>query len=100
MEFNCTIYIDYFIILILIFCLSCPPLGQFIPNFGYAPPQKLKTNHIFWEMMSHMQNCIAFLLSHHSLDLVGRYFFFIVSHRRCQIITACVVKYHLICLLF
>ena len=72
---NCTIYIEYFTILILVFCLSCPPLGQFIPNFGYAPPQELKINHIFWEMMSHMWNFIAFLLSHYSLVLVEKKYF-------------------------
>ena len=44
-----------------------------------------------------MRNFIAFLLSHHSLDLVEKISsLFFVSHRRRQIITVCVIKYYLI----
>ena len=62
------------IILLFYFCIS--PLmhllriDSFIPNFGYAPPQKLKINHIFRKMM--YCSCLVFvvLLRHHSLVLL------------------------------
>ena len=62
--------------IISLFYFSIPPLmhllriDSFIPNFGYAPPQKLKINYLFQYMMYYICLVFVFLLSHHSLGLV------------------------------
>ena len=42
---------------LIIYVSNAPPLDRFW-NFGFVPPQKLKINHNFWEMMY----CILLLL--------------------------------------
>ena len=50
-----------------------PPLGWFIPNLGYAPPQKLKTKYIFRQMRLYPMNLV---LSNYSMFTVRRSIFF------------------------
>ena len=59
MEFNHIVYI-------LFHYSIFTPLGRFIPNFGYAPPQKLKINYLFRKMMHYSCLVLVVLLSHHS----------------------------------
>ena len=80
-EFNNITYTYYSIILFLFFRSS--PFGHFIPNFGYAPPQRLKINYIFRKMMYYSCLVLVVLLSHHSLGLVyyfSSFFFFLLLY--------------------
>ena len=58
-------HIIYFSILFLLFPLM--HVLWYIPNFWYAPPQKLKINHFFGKMMYYSCLVLVVLLSHHSL---------------------------------
>ena len=58
-------------------------LGCFIPNFGYARPQKLKISQFFQKMMHYSRLVCVVLLSHHSLRLVhyfSSFFFFFLLY--------------------
>ena len=46
--------------------MTCPP------NFGYAPPQKLKINLTFQERKYYYWRILPVLLSYHSIELVGK----------------------------
>ena len=45
-------------------------------NFGYAPPQKLKINLTFQEQKFYYRRIRLVLLSHHSIELVEKYYFY------------------------
>ena len=42
------------------------------PNFGYAPPQKLKINHTFQQIRGCYRRILPVLLSYHSIELVEK----------------------------
>ena len=87
---NSTIQVIYIILLFYFYySASSPFLGRFIPNFGYAPPQKLEINNNFRQMMYLISVVFMLFLSHHSLGLkISSLFEYLDNHihRLCVVV--------------